>query len=149
MWIKSQEPIDLDMVAESAVERVAAERVEEEFVRREEDAPLRSSADSEVVANNINTLLQRVAGFSVAEIDRQMAELRILRERLQSEGARVQREITEYARLSQSAMQSTKISSLRAWRRRSSTRPERSGPQSPPRAWSGRLHQTRSADTLG
>ncbi len=109
MWIKSQEPIDLDMVAESAVERVAAERVEEEFVRREEDAPLRSSADSEVVANNINTLLQRVAGFSVAEIDRQMAELRILRERLQSEGARVQREITEYARLSQSAMQSTKI----------------------------------------
>ncbi len=124
MWIKSQEPIDLDMLADSAaekvaveevaveevaVEEVAVEEVEEDSVHREEDAPLRSSADSEVVANNINTLLQRVAGFSVAEIDRQIAELRILREELESEGARVQREVIGYARLSQSAMQSTKI----------------------------------------
>jgi hypothetical protein len=118
MRIKLQEPTDLDMLAESAAEGVAAEEVaaeevgaegmEEEFVRRE-DAPLRSAEDSEVVANNINTFLQRVAGFSVAEIDRQITELRYLREELQSEGERVHREITQYARLSQSAKQSTKI----------------------------------------
>jgi len=46
------------------------------------------------------------------------AELQTLREMLQSEGARVQREITEYAHLSQSAMQSTKIitDSLSKWK---------------------------------
>jgi hypothetical protein len=113
MRVKLQEPTDLDMLAESAAEggaaeEVAAEGMEEEFVRRE-DAPLRSAEDSEVVANNINTFLQRVAGFSVAEIDRQITELCNLREELQSEGERVHREITQYARLSQSAKQSTKI----------------------------------------
>jgi hypothetical protein len=54
----------------------------------------------------------------VQEIDRLMGELHTLRELLQSEGARVQREITEYAHLSQSAMQSTKIitDSLSKWK---------------------------------
>ena len=46
-------------------------------------------------------------------IDRLIAELQILRDRLHNEGNRVQREIAEYARLSQSAMQSTKIISQR------------------------------------
>ena len=47
-----------------------------------------------------------------------MTELHTLRELLQSEGARVQREITEYAHLSQSAMQSTKViaESLAKWK---------------------------------
>src|SRR5207249_8770462 len=67
--------------------------------------------DSELVANNISTLLQRVAGSSVQEIDRLISELQTLRDMLHEEGARVQREITEYAHLSQSAMQSTKIRS--------------------------------------
>ena len=64
------------------------------------------------------TLLQRVAGTSVQEVDRLIAELQQLRELLHQEGARVQREITEYAHLSQSAMQSTKIiaESLSHWK---------------------------------
>jgi hypothetical protein len=111
MWIKLQQPTDLDLLAEGALEGVAVEGVEEELreLARREDARIRSSEDSEVVTNNINTFLQRVAVFSVAEIDRQIAGLGILREELQSEGARVQREIATYARLSQSAMQSTKF----------------------------------------
>jgi len=70
------------------------------------------------VAHNISTLLQRVAGTSVQEVDRLIAELQQLRELLHQEGARVQREITEYAHLSQSAMQSTKIiaESLSHWK---------------------------------
>jgi hypothetical protein len=111
--IKSRELAELDNSTESAVEGEIRE-----FVRR--DSTLRRSpeADSEVVANNIGTLLQRVAGASVQEIDRLMGELHTLRELLQSEGARVQREITEYAHLSQSAMQSTKIitESLAKWK---------------------------------
>ncbi len=92
-----------------------------EFVRRDATALRRApETDSEVVAHNITTLLQRVAGTSVQEIDRLITELQSLRELLQQEGARVQREITEYAHLSQSAMQSTKIiaESLANWKRR-------------------------------
>ena len=86
--IKSREPTELDKATESAVEGEIRE-----FVRRDV-ATLRRSpeADSEVVANNISTLLQRVAGSSVQEIDRLMGELHTLRELLQAEGARVQRE---------------------------------------------------------
>ena len=75
--------------------------------------------DSDLVANNISSLLQRVAGTSVQEIDRLIAELQNLREMLSVEGARVQREIVQYATLSQSAMQSTKIiaESLSHWKK--------------------------------
>lgn len=90
-----------------------------EFVRRDGQALRRApESDSEVVAHNIATLLQRVAGTSVQEVDRLIGELQQLREMLHQEGARVQREITEYAHLSQSAMQSTKIiaESLAHWK---------------------------------
>jgi cell division septum initiation protein DivIVA len=90
-----------------------------EFVRRDGQALRRApETDSELVAHNISTLLQRVAGTSVQEVDRLIAELQQLRELLHQEGARVQREITEYAHLSQSAMQSTKIiaESLSHWK---------------------------------
>ena len=76
-------------------------------------------SDSEMVAGNINSLLQRVAGTSVQEIDKLIGELQTLREMLANEGARVQREIVEYATLSQAAMQSTKIiaESLGHWKK--------------------------------
>ena len=111
---KSREPAELDKPTESAVEGEIRE-----FVRRDVATLRRSAeADSEVVAGSIGTLLQRVAGSSVQEIDRLIGELHTLRELLQAEGARVQREITEYAHLSQSAMQSTKIitESLSKWK---------------------------------
>ena len=96
-----------------------------EFVRRDVSTLRRApEAESEAVANNIGTLLQRVAGSSLQEIDRLIIELQTLRELLQSEGVRVQREIAEYAHLSQSAMQSTKIiaESLSEWKHDGTTR---------------------------
>jgi hypothetical protein len=113
-WIKSREPVELDKSSESAVEGEIRE-----FVRRDVAAQRRTpEAESEAVANNIGSLLQRVAGSSVQEIDRLITELQTLRELLQSEGVRVQREITEYAHLNQSAMQSTNIiaESLSKWK---------------------------------
>ena len=112
--IRPRDPAEPEKLTESAVEGEIRE-----FVRRDVATQRRTpEADSEVVANNIGTLLQRVAGSSVQEIDRLMTELHRLREMLQSEGARVQREITAYAHLSQSAMQSTKIitESLAMWK---------------------------------
>ena len=90
-----------------------------EFVRRDGQALRRSpDSDGDLVAHNISTLVQRVAGTSVQEVDRLIAELQQLRDLLHQEGARVQREIAQYAHLSQSAMQSTKIiaESLAHWK---------------------------------
>ena len=67
------------------------------------------SSDSEMTANNLGTLLRRVSGSSTRQIDNLIGELRTLREKLQSDGDRVQRDIVEYATLSQSVMQLTKI----------------------------------------
>ena len=81
-----------------------------DFVRRDVASLRRNpETDSHQVANNISSLLQRVAGTSVQEIDRLIAELKSLRDTLSAEGERVGREIARYATLSQSAMQSTKI----------------------------------------
>ena len=71
-----------------------------EFVRRDVSTLRRQSdSDSEMVANNIGSLLARVSGSSVKEIDKLITELQTLREMLHNEGARVQREIVEYADL--------------------------------------------------
>jgi hypothetical protein len=74
--------------------------------------------DSELLANSIEALVQRVAGTSVQEIDGLIAELQTLRALLEEEAARVQRNLAEYAHLSQSAMQSTRIiaESLAQWK---------------------------------
>jgi hypothetical protein len=113
--IKTREPTEDKSGLESAVEGEIRE-----FVRRDV-ATLRRQpeSDSEMVASNIGSLLQRVAGTSVQEIDKLIGELQTLREMLATEGARVQREIVEYATLSQAAMQSTKIiaESLTHWKK--------------------------------
>ncbi len=115
--IKSNKAVDAEQQPRES--GVGVEGEIREFVRRDGQALRRApETDSELVAHNISTLLQRVAGTSVQEIDRLIGELQQLRELLQQEGARVQREITEYAHLSQSAMQSTKIiaESLQHWK---------------------------------
>lgn len=81
-----------------------------EFVRRD-GRHLRRAQDTagDIFANNVNSLVQRVAGASLREIDGLLRELEILRETLQTEGERVQRELTNYAELSQNAMNSIRI----------------------------------------
>ena len=105
---------DFDQAIEAAVEGEIRE-----FVQRDSTSLRRApETDSELVANNIVSLLQRVAGTSVKDINGLIAELETLRTMLEEEGARVQRELAEYAHLSQSAMQSTKIiaDSLAQWK---------------------------------
>src|SRR5262249_38244189 len=104
-FLKTREPAEIDTSAETEVEGKIRECVRRDVVglRRQPES------DGEMVANNINQLLQRVAGTSVQEIDKLITELQTLRDTLQSEAARVQREIVEYATLSQAALQSTKI----------------------------------------
>ena len=80
-----------------------------ELVRRDTTAFRQVEGESELAANNLSTLLRRVSGNSAREIDNLIGELRILRDKLQADSDRVEREIVEYASLSQSVIQLTKI----------------------------------------
>jgi hypothetical protein len=104
--LKSRERAQVDMVVD-IFSKVESEI--RELVRRDAVAPsLRRGDDSELTANNIGSMLQRVSGASLQEIEQHIAELRTLRERLQNEAARVQREIMGYAILTKAARQSMK-----------------------------------------
>jgi hypothetical protein len=74
---------------------------------------------AEATVNNVNSLIQRVAGTSMSEIEHLISELEQLRELLHAEGQRVQREISGYAQLSQAAMKSTRMiaDNVQQWKR--------------------------------
>jgi hypothetical protein len=80
-----------------------------ELVRRDATTLRQAESDSELAANNLSTLLRRVSAHSTREIDLLISELRTLRDKLHADGNRVEREIVEYAALSQSVIQLTKI----------------------------------------
>ena len=74
---------------------------------------------TEATVNNVNSLIQRVAGTSLTEIENLISELESLRDLLHAEGQRVQREISGYAQLSQQAMKSTRMiaDNVSQWKR--------------------------------
>jgi hypothetical protein len=81
------------------------------------DGPSETNTDATV--NNLNSLIQRVAGTSLAEIENLVSELEGLRDLLHAEGQRVQREISGYAQLSQAAMKSSRMiaDNVSQWKR--------------------------------
>ncbi|HXY02952.1 MAG TPA: hypothetical protein VEI49_05200 [Terriglobales bacterium] len=56
-----------------------------------------------------STLVRQVSRVSTREMDRLIDDLKNLRDKLESDGNRIQSDIVEYASLSQSALQLTKI----------------------------------------
>ena len=90
-----------------------------DFVRRDVTHLRRPNDAGNEVATNINSLVQRVAGSSLREIDHLIRELETVRDFLQNEGERVQREVATYAQQSQAAMNSTKIiaESVAQWKK--------------------------------
>ena len=121
-----EETVDIDE-AQDAVSQV--EEGIRDFVRNDiaylrrppipspETAPAEPAADATV--NSVNSLIQRVAGTSLAEIEKLIGELESLRDLLHAEGQRVQREISGYAQLSQAAMKSTRMiaDNVTQWKR--------------------------------
>ena len=81
-------------------------------------AASRPKAAATPAVDNVGSVIERVARASIGEIDRVMAELANVRDMLRGEGERVQREISGYASLSQTAMTSMKIigDSLVQWK---------------------------------
>ena len=78
------------------------QHVERDAAREQPEA--RSSAGG----INVPELIQRVAGGSVAEIDRLIAELTQIRDHLQREGRRVESEIAAFAQTGTAAASSIK-----------------------------------------
>jgi len=116
--------VDNDLAAVSEVEAGIRDFVRNDiaYLRRPmavntTEAPLDPSAEATV--NNVNSLIQRVAGTSLSEIENLISELEALRDLLHAEGQRVQREISGYAQLSQAAMKSTRMISdnVQQWKR--------------------------------
>jgi len=118
MAINSSEAEILDVPEDQAQDPTQtlgpAEQVEaaiRDFVRQDvthvRRVPAASDQPTEVVAS-VNSLVQRVAGASLREMQNVIWELESLRDFLQSEGERVQREISNYAQLAQAAMTSTR-----------------------------------------
>jgi hypothetical protein len=120
----TEDVVDSNLAAVSEVEAGIRDFVRNDiaYLRRPsvaspETAPLDASAEATV--NNVNSLIQRVAGTSLAEIEKLISELESLRDLLHAEGQRVQREISGYAQLSQAAMKSTRMiaDNVTQWKR--------------------------------
>jgi hypothetical protein len=80
-----------------------------ELVRRESNAVRQTDGESEAATRNLGDLLRRVSANSTAEIDALISELRLLREKLTADGQRIERDVVDYAALSQSVIEVTKI----------------------------------------
>jgi hypothetical protein len=87
------------------------------------DTPVPLDSSAEATVSNVNSLIQRVAGTSLTEIENLVTELEALRDLLHNEGQRVQREIAGYAQLSQAAMKSTRMlaDNVAQWKRSAET----------------------------
>jgi hypothetical protein len=121
--VESDTETETDLAAVSEVEAGIRDFVRNDiaYLRRPavaaDTVPL--DANAEATVNNVNSLIQRVAGTSLAEIEKLISELESLRDLLHAEGQRVQREISGYAQLSQAAMKSTRMiaDNVTQWKR--------------------------------
>jgi hypothetical protein len=119
---------DNDLAAASEVEAGIRDFVRNDIAYLRRPAPATNvvastdvavDPNTEATVNNVNSLIQRVAGTSLAEIENLITELESLRDILHAEGQRVQREISGYAQLSQAAMKSTRMiaDNVAQWKR--------------------------------
>jgi hypothetical protein len=107
---------DANVAAAADVEGGIRDIVRLEHLRGPMSAPTEKTAkladeprNSEATVAIVNSLIQRLAGTSVADIESVITELEGLRDLLHAEGQRVQREISAFAQLSQAAMKSTSM----------------------------------------
>jgi hypothetical protein len=118
--IKTDRLGEVEQAAATAIEQAQAQAIAaatefegevREFVRRDVTfrQRVRTQAAPEGPAENLTGLIQRVSNASTDEIERVIAELQALRDQLRGESERVQREISNYAGMSQAAMSSMRV----------------------------------------
>ena len=70
---------------------------------------MRRISDSEITAVNLDTFMRRMSAEPVREVDSLIKQLQVLREKLVSDGNRVERRIVDYTAMGNSVSQLTKI----------------------------------------
>jgi hypothetical protein len=80
-----------------------------ELIRQQGGAIRRPDVAGEQATSELSNLLREVSLHSTREVDRLIDDLKRLREKLELQGNRVHRDIVEYASLSQSVVQLTRI----------------------------------------
>ena len=109
---------EIDQAAANAFEGEIREFVRRDvsFLRKPRNDAEPATADP--VTDNLNSLIRRVSGASMEEIDRVILELQGIRDMLKAEGDRVSREIAGYASLSHASMTAMKViaDSLKQWK---------------------------------
>jgi hypothetical protein len=77
----------------------------------------RSETSADLNNDTIGPLVEKVGAVSIAELEKSITELRAARSYLQSESERIQRELTQYAHLSDtaSAFGKTILQSVSQW----------------------------------
>jgi hypothetical protein len=103
--------VEMTGIRMANVDQPAGTEIESEvrdFVRRDFTVARRRHVDTSVDSGveNLHTLIHRVSGVSIGEIERVIGELQAMRDRLREAGDRAQREITAYADVSHAAMAS-------------------------------------------
>jgi hypothetical protein len=112
----SEKLIDIDQAAANPFEGETRE-----FVRRDVSVLHRQRSEvdaaNDPAADSLNTLVRRIAGASMEEIERVILELQGVRDTLRSEGERVSREISGYANLSHASITAMKVigDNLKQW----------------------------------
>ena len=118
-FFTTRERAELGKSAEIRMERKVRDVVRSEFAprRRRPDSDLPGHVDSVMqqrpadnnLGGHVGSVMQQVTESSLQEIDDLIVVLRRRREELLNESAHVQRAVIEYAKLSQSTMQSARI----------------------------------------
>jgi hypothetical protein len=91
-----------EFLRQDAAMRRAPESATQGVLRREPESATQ-------VVTDVNSLVQRVAGVSLTQLQNVIFDLQDLNDFLHSEGERIQGEISNYLQLSQTAMGMTKI----------------------------------------
>jgi chemotaxis protein histidine kinase CheA len=95
---------EIDKSTEANIEANIQELASSSVAAREAE-----SSEEEASASDLNKSLRRLSETSTREIENLVGELQTLRRKLQSDGNRIQRDIEQYAELSQQVMRITTI----------------------------------------
>jgi hypothetical protein len=100
---KSIGPAQIEQTSEPDNKTNIAELTRERDASRQPNS--QDNTKDELSADHLDTLLRRVSEASTREIENLMGELHGLRNKLQSDGSRIQSDIEKYTQLSQGILQ--------------------------------------------